>query len=207
MARVQLRVRGRGKIVKRRSLQTRSRAGSGPSQRAERKLCLLPGWASGGLAPGSPRTPSALTGRLEAAPPPAGLGARARCSRGTAGRARLQAVGEAGGGGAPAGARRPLRWGPPAGPCLSFFSVWWMGMRVINHRERVSLAFPCQPPTWASLLLQTGPYPVAHISAASHLMRTLIFRSTLSSHESQIPHFFRACLHYCPGPGKELRFL
>lgn len=112
-----------------------------------------------------------------------------------------------GGGGAPAGARRPLRWGPPAGPCLSFFSVWWMGMRVINHRERVSLAFPCQPPTWASLLLQTGPYPVAHISAASHLMRTLIFRSTLSSHESQIPHFFRACLHYCPGPGKELRFL
>lgn len=127
VARVQLRVRGRGKIVKRRSLQTRSRAGSGPSQRAERKLCLLPGWASGGLAPGSPRTPSALTGRLEAAPPPAGLGARARCSRGTAGRARLQAVGEAGG----RGGARPELGGPCAGglplglACLSFqFGGW-----------------------------------------------------------------------------------
>jgi hypothetical protein len=31
--------------------------------------------------------------------------------------------------GAPAGARRPQRWAPPAGPCLSFFSIWWMGMR------------------------------------------------------------------------------
>lgn len=45
-----------------------------------------------------------------------GWGARARCSRGTAGGARLQAVGEVGGRGPPAGVRRPLRWVPPAGP-------------------------------------------------------------------------------------------
>lgn len=41
-------------IVQRRIPQTRSRAESGPSQRAERKLCPLQGWAGGGLAPRSP---------------------------------------------------------------------------------------------------------------------------------------------------------
>lgn len=170
--------RGRGGIVKRRRLQqTRSRAGSGPSQRAERKLRPLPGWAGGGLAPRSPALPLL---------PPAdwkrprrrrpGWERRTRCSRGTAeGQARLQAVGKAGGRGHPAGARRPLRWVPPAGPCLSFFSVWWMGVRVINHRERVSrgpslpasrLAFSpaaggslfgCRSPTPPLLLISGGP--------------------------------------------------
>lgn len=27
-------------------------------------------------------------------------------------------------GGAPGRTRRPLRWAPPAGPCLSFYSIW-----------------------------------------------------------------------------------
>lgn len=98
------------------------------------------------------------------------------------------------GGGAPAGARRPLRWAPPAGPCLSFFSIWWMGMRVINHRER-GVSEPSLPASSWSF----SAHPVAHTSAASHLMRTLIFRSTLSPHESQIPHSFGACKHYCHG--------
>lgn len=170
--------RGRGGIVKRRRLQqTRSRAGSGPSQRAERKLRPLPGWAGGGLAPRFPALPLLLPAdwkRPRRRRP--GWERRTRCSRGTAeGQARLQAVGEAGGRGHPAGARRPLRWVPPAGPCLSFFSVWWMGVRVINHRERVSrgpslpasrLAFSpaaggslfgCRSPTPPLLLISGGP--------------------------------------------------
>lgn len=72
-------------------------------------------------------SPCAPSGRLEAAPPPAGLGARASCSPGKAGPARLQAVGEAGG----RAPRGPEQTGPrpglvsasrhrPSLACLSF---------------------------------------------------------------------------------------
>lgn len=113
--------------------------------------------------PAPPRSPFALPGRLEAASPPAGLGAEDPLLPGDSGgpgsAASCRGDRRAG---APAGPQRPLRWVPPAGPRLSFFSVWWLGEKVINHREPpVSQGLPCQSPAWASLLLQAGPSSVA----------------------------------------------
>ena len=77
--------------------QTRDSARGSPARPGEQKLSSSSSEVGGGLTPGSPRSPPAPAGRLEAASPPAGLGAKTGGSPGTAGPARLQAVGEAGG--------------------------------------------------------------------------------------------------------------
>lgn len=86
-----------------------------PTRPGEQKLSSSSGEVGGGLTPGSPRSPPVPAGRLEAVSPPAGLGARTGASPGTAGPARLQAVGEAGG--------RALRGREQTGPCPSSAEV------------------------------------------------------------------------------------
>lgn len=125
------------------------------ARRAETFFFLQQGWRW--LTPGSLRSPSAPASRLEAVSPPAGLGARTGGSPGTAGPARLQAVGEAGGR-APRGREqtgpRPgsavvavgaSRGGAgSAGGSLNF--RWVDGEGNINHKGgRLRWPFPASP--------------------------------------------------------------
>lgn len=105
--------------------------------------------------PGSPRSPSEPPGRLEAALPPAELGARTGGSPGTAGPARLQAVGGGGRAGAEGpGAHRPPPWPGSrcsgrlsrpdrAGDCRFSFGGWRGGHK--SRGPRTALPFPASP--------------------------------------------------------------
>lgn len=88
--------------------QTRDPAGGSPARPGRAETFFSLGRSRRWPHAGSPRSPPAPAGRLEAAPPPAELGARTGGSPGTAGPARLQAVGEAGG--------RAPRGPEPTGP-------------------------------------------------------------------------------------------
>lgn len=102
------------------------------------------------------------------------------------------------------GGPRPELGGPCAGrlplglACLSF-QLGGLGMRVINHRKR-GVSGPSLPASSLGFSAAAG----GSLSGRPHLCcfsfhKSLIFRSAQSPHESQIPHSFRPCKHYCHG--------
>lgn len=165
--------------------------------------------------PGSPRSPSEPPGRLEAASPPAELGARTGGSPGTAGPARLQAVGGGGRTGAEGpGAHRPPPWPGSrcsgrlarpdrAGDCRFSFGGWRGGHK--SGGPRTALALPGQSSTWASLPLQAppeAPPPPLLLTPPPLPARCLHLGKNLISPRSQGPSLGQRARH--PGPVRDL---